>query len=562
MLFDIKKLKFIKNVNGILHVGAHDCEERNAYLSNFPNVTDNEIIWIDALKNKVDSIKANNSSIRIFNECISNNDNEDVTFHITNNLQSSSFLNLKEHLKEHPDIFEIDKIEMKTKTLKTFYDENNFSYNQFNFMNLDIQGAELLALKGAYEILNYVDYIYVEVNCKELYENCPLLNDIDNYLNDYDFKRVNLLMTPHGWGDAFYVKKTFTLTEKFQINYGIPEYKIDITDKLKALSLNNKGVIYIPCFDGERAKIYGDPMFGIVKKIFIEDDDNTYIIEHNDYAYIDTINNKLYINNTIPIKETEKYKLSIMAIFKNETMNLRLWLDHYLWQGVEHFYLIDNGSTDNPCGILQEYINKGIVTYYYRAEKYQQPQHYRHVFDAENLKEKTKWLCICDLDEFFFGTENTFAKALDEFNNYDVIYTNSFFYGSDNLVEHPKDIRRSILHRQEDMENGIKYIFKPSAINDSSEIWIHWLVHPGSLQKKQMNEIRQNNKIRLNHYHIQSLEYFQKIKMTRGDVSVSENENIRDVKYFEHYTTISTIYDDVLKQIIENDIYNKKMKKL
>jgi len=257
-----------------------------------------------------------------------------------------------------------------------------------------------------------------------------------------------------------------------------------------------------------------------------------------------------------PENNNQNYNLCIMAIFKNETMNLRMWLEHYLWQGVDHFYLIDNGSTDDPLNILYEYIDKGIVTYYYRAEKHQQVQHYRWVFDNENLKKKTKWLCICDLDEFFFGTSVKLSSVLnDDFDSYDVIYTNSFFYGSDNLIEHPKDIRSFILHREDDVQNGIKYIFKPTSITDSSEIWIHWIVIPDTLQKKQMNEITQNNKIRLNHYRIQSLEYFQNVKMTRGDVSVESNENIRDLKYFKYYTEIATIKDDTLKQLVEND-YN------
>ena len=50
------------------------------------------------------------------------------------------------------------------------------------------------------------------------------------------------------------------------------------------------------------------------------------------------------------------YYLTLMAIFKNETFNLKIWLDHYIWQGVQHFYLIDNGSTDNPLEILNDYI--------------------------------------------------------------------------------------------------------------------------------------------------------------------------------------------------------------
>jgi len=65
---------------------------------------------------------------------------------------------------------------------------------------------------------------------------------------------------------------------------------------------------------------------------------------------------------------------------------------------VEHFYLIDNGSDDDPLSILQEYIDKGIVTYYFLPEKHKQTEYYRYVFDNANLKNETFWLTVCDLD--------------------------------------------------------------------------------------------------------------------------------------------------------------------
>ena len=106
------------------------------------------------------------------------------------------------------------------------------------------------------------------------------------------------------------------------------------------------------------------------------------------------------------------YYLSVLCIFKNETMNLQKWLDHYIWQGVEHFYLIDNGSEDNPLQILQNYIDKGVVTYYYRPEKYQQIQHYQFVFDNANIKNNSFWLVMCDLDEFFYGVDHKLITKL------------------------------------------------------------------------------------------------------------------------------------------------------
>ena len=41
-----------------------------------------------------------------------------------------------------------------------------------NFLNLDIQGAELKALKSLQDYLHKVDYIYTEVNVDYLYVDC------------------------------------------------------------------------------------------------------------------------------------------------------------------------------------------------------------------------------------------------------------------------------------------------------------------------------------------------------------------------------------------------------
>jgi FkbM family methyltransferase len=45
----------------------------------------------------------------------------------------------------------------------------------FNFLNIDIQGNELAALKGATKLLTGpIRYVYLEINEAELYVGCPL----------------------------------------------------------------------------------------------------------------------------------------------------------------------------------------------------------------------------------------------------------------------------------------------------------------------------------------------------------------------------------------------------
>lgn len=241
--------------------------------------------------------------------------------------------------------------------------------------------------------------------------------------------------------------------------------------------------------------------------------------------------------------------LSIIAIFKNETMNLKVWIEHYLWQGVEHFYLIDNGSTDEPLKILQEYIDKNIVDYYYRERKHYQRHHYRKVFDMSNIKNKTKWLIVCDLDEFFYSPNFKLSTTLKSFENYDVIYSSWIMFGSDGLKEHPKDIRIAITHRKEIEKKPKKYICKVSKI-DSSNIDIHTLVPSKSNNLNNIISIHDDENFRLNHYRIQSLEYYMKVKMVRGDVVSKDWNKMRDMKYFNDDNENCDINDETLKNLV------------
>ena len=82
-------------------------------------------------------------------------------------------------------------------------------YNiSYNFINLDIQGAELDALRGAGTLLHRVAYIYTEVSFLELYKNAPLADEIDVYLQTFGFKRVVTRKVPRdGWADVLYVNQ-------------------------------------------------------------------------------------------------------------------------------------------------------------------------------------------------------------------------------------------------------------------------------------------------------------------------------------------------------------------
>ena len=199
-------VKYNLKINGVLHIGAHKCEELAAYKKE--GLNDNTIIWIEGNPDLVAWAKRLFKKRRIYHYLISDKDGEEVTFNITNNGESSSILELGTHTKHHPHIRFIKKIKLKTKTVQTLYKEQKIPANFANFLNIDIQGVELKALKGMGELLNNFDYLYLEVNEEHLYKGCALVGEIDEYVAKFGFKRVQTHMTRFKWGDGVYIRES------------------------------------------------------------------------------------------------------------------------------------------------------------------------------------------------------------------------------------------------------------------------------------------------------------------------------------------------------------------
>jgi sugar phosphate isomerase/epimerase len=96
---------------------------------------------------------------------------------------------------------------MKTSTIRSLMDRENISPEEFNFINLDIQGVELKALKGLGDYIKNIKYIYTEINTGEVYKENNTLKEMDDFLNSHGFERVETEITPFEWGDAFYIRK-------------------------------------------------------------------------------------------------------------------------------------------------------------------------------------------------------------------------------------------------------------------------------------------------------------------------------------------------------------------
>ena len=136
-----------------------------------------------------------------------------------------------------------------------------------------------------------------------------------------------------------------------------------------------------------------------------------------------------------------KYTLSCCMNMRNEGKFLKEWLDHYISEGVEHFYLIDNGSTDNTMDIIKKYDN---ITLFKDNRKY---PNYQEAMLNENLLpviKESKWLMIVDADELMKGQNNYTIKSYIETlpNNINCIYVIwKMFFNKTNDISKMTDIK-------------------------------------------------------------------------------------------------------------------------
>jgi len=202
MLIPLHELvrKYNIQFTGILHVGAHECEELNDYEKYLPR---NKILWVEAMTHKVNECKQRYPNLLIENAIVSDVV-ENVQFKISNNGQSSSMLDFGLHSQYHPHVHYVTGFDGTTSLLKDILPKYDIKYN---FLNFDIQGAELKALKGMEEYLNNVDYLYTEVNSDYVYKECALVTELDDYLQKFGLFRVETKWTDFKWGDAFYIRK-------------------------------------------------------------------------------------------------------------------------------------------------------------------------------------------------------------------------------------------------------------------------------------------------------------------------------------------------------------------
>ncbi len=237
-----------------------------------------------------------------------------------------------------------------------------------------------------------------------------------------------------------------------------------------------------------------------------------------------------------------EHYLAVCAIAKDEGPYFKEWIEWHLSQGVDHFYIYDNESSDGTREILQPYIDSGVVEYKYW------PGHRRQLaaYDdcLEHYRLASRWIAFIDLDEFIVPIKDASIPAfLKRFEAFAAVEINWLVYGSGgHKTKSPGTMMERFRfhslpgHR---LNRHVKSIVNPREVftmigcHEAAKISGSIADSHGQPVTKNFREREpQQDIIRINHYAVRSYEEFLE-KQARGRASGTQ-KTVRS-EYFEQY---------------------------
>jgi hypothetical protein len=267
----------------------------------------------------------------------------------------------------------------------------------------------------------------------------------------------------------------------------------------------------------------------------------------------------------------------LVAIFKNESHILQEWITHYISQGIDKFFLIDNDSNDNYIEIVQPYITSGLAELFIDKRQSAQTECYN-----DNCLDKCKqydWVIIADLDEFIYARKgySTIKEYLEDINIIQPTVTQIFIpwkmFGSNgyNMMDKPQPssviqsfTKRAYYDKPDEnyihiqFVNNKKYAGFKCISKTKTLVKLHIHEHTNTFKyyistcniytklHEHFTEISEHileeSFLHMNHYIIQSKQWFMEVKAKRGDVNYDYNN--RNEHYFHHHDILCNEVDD------------------
>jgi len=210
---ELQDFEYINKANGVLHLGGHRGVEAGVY-----NWFNKKVLWVEAIPELFEELKDNTQIY--YNQVVicallGDVDKKKTKFYLSNKDQScSSIFDLSEEVKykklwkEHD--LKINKhIFLQMRTLDSIFDEENIDSIDYDHWIMDLQGAELLCLKGANKSIKNCRSIHIEISKKNYYEGGAKWSEINKFLNQKGFKVFKEPKNDHD--DVLFIKDSLNV---------------------------------------------------------------------------------------------------------------------------------------------------------------------------------------------------------------------------------------------------------------------------------------------------------------------------------------------------------------
>jgi FkbM family methyltransferase len=208
--FDVQQKLMVNVPKVIFDIGANRGNTVIKYANLFPTAKiyafEPFVGTFEILKDNVKDI----SNINIFNFAIAEKIGETVFYSNKNEDTNSILSSSKIGLSSDEQVKTIGQTIVNTETIDSFCSIHKI--DKIDILKMDIQGAELLALKGAIKLLEEkkIGLIYTETYFRRQYNNQPLFHEISKFLADYGYYIQDIYSPIYGkgsiaWCDAIFL---------------------------------------------------------------------------------------------------------------------------------------------------------------------------------------------------------------------------------------------------------------------------------------------------------------------------------------------------------------------
>jgi FkbM family methyltransferase len=204
----------------LIHAGAHYGEERFTY----SDLAFQPVYWIEAHPSVAKICFENISSFPnhyLIVAAVSEDINQEVTFYVAGEEDSSSSI-LEPNLisASHPKVTVTEKLTLTTTTLDGLHASGVLGRHDSYGLILDLQGAEVKAIKGGLKLLQDVSFIIAEVSTRELYKGGAKFIELSELLNEYGFSLfASEINRGTGWGEAIFVNRAGSCSKMLELGF-------------------------------------------------------------------------------------------------------------------------------------------------------------------------------------------------------------------------------------------------------------------------------------------------------------------------------------------------------